>query len=384
MHGITHHSPHGREAGFGGKVVDWVQSHRKWLLCVVLPTLLVAGYYFLVASDQYESEAHFLVRSTNPTPPSGGLGAALGLASGGGSMSSDSTSVADYMTSHDALEELQKRINVTARFSRPEADPVSRLRPADPTPERLLDYYRSKVEVRPDPDTGVAILRVRSFRPEDSYLIARTLLQLGEERVNDLNARARESTLSVARGQVADAERQVTAIQQQITAFRRRNGDVNPTVTGTARVELVSSLQQQLAVARAQAQAMAAQLSPSSPQLVAMRDRVRSLAAQVAAEQGRIASGAGNIATSTGTFEELKLRQDFAAKRYDSAAAALAQAREQIIKQQMFVVQVVKPNMPVKALFPQRWKIIATVFVTLLLVYGIAWLIAAGVKEHAA
>ncbi len=41
-------------------------------------------------------------------------------------------------------------------------------------------------------------------------------------------------------------------------------------------------------------------------------------------------------------------------------------------------------NMPVKALFPERWRILLTVVVALLLTYSIGWLIAAGVREHAA
>jgi len=44
----------------------------------------------------------------------------------------------------------------------------------------------------------------------------------------------------------------------------------------------------------------------------------------------------------------------------------------------------VNPNMPVKALFPERWRILATVLISLLLVYSIGWLIVAGVREHAA
>jgi capsular polysaccharide transport system permease protein len=38
--------------------------------------------------------------------------------------------------------------------------------------------------------------------------------------------------------------------------------------------------------------------------------------------------------------------------------------------------------MPVKPLFPQRGRILATFVVILLLVSSIGWLIAAGVREH--
>lgn len=47
------------------------------------------------------------------------------------------------------------------------------------------------------------------------------------------------------------------------------------------------------------------------------------------------------------------------------------------------MVRVVEPNLPVKALYPQRLKIVATVFFALALAYAIGWLILAGVREHA-
>jgi capsular polysaccharide transport system permease protein len=48
------------------------------------------------------------------------------------------------------------------------------------------------------------------------------------------------------------------------------------------------------------------------------------------------------------------------------------------------VVPVVDANLPVRALYPERTKIVLTAFLSLLLIYGIGWLIAAGVREHAA
>jgi capsular polysaccharide transport system permease protein len=40
--------------------------------------------------------------------------------------------------------------------------------------------------------------------------------------------------------------------------------------------------------------------------------------------------------------------------------------------------------MPVKSTYPERWRILGTVVVALLLIYSIGWLIVAGVREHAA
>jgi len=78
------------------------------------------------------------------------------------------------------------------------------------------------------------------------------------------------------------------------------------------------------------------------------------------------------------------MQRDFAAKRYEAAAAALESARHEALKQQLYLVRVVEPNLPQAALYPRRWLMLASVFFGALLVYGIGWLIVAGVKEHAA
>lgn len=129
---------------------------------------------------------------------------------------------------------------------------------------------------------------------------------------------------------------------------------------------------------------MAAVLSPSSPQLVSVRQRVAALSRQVAAETAKLSQGPGNVASGLGAYEGIKVRQEMAGKQLDVAYAALQRAQDDARRQQLFVVPVVDPNMPVRALYPQRTKIVLTTFLSLLLVYGIGWLIAAGVREHAA
>src|SRR4051812_10454329 len=81
---------------------------RRWLFgLVVLPTILVALYLFAYASDQYESEAHFMVHSADkPQIPSAGA-SALSMLTGVGAGQNEAMSVADYLTSHDAVAKLR-------------------------------------------------------------------------------------------------------------------------------------------------------------------------------------------------------------------------------------------------------------------------------------
>jgi len=168
-----------------------------------------------------------------------------------------------------------------------------------------------------------------------------------------------------------------------MTAFRHRSGDIDPQATGAAQLGIVSGLATNLAAARAQLQTMSGVLSPTSPQYEALARHVASLQAQVDAQSGKLTGRADSITNDVGEYQTLMLRRDFLNKRYEAAAASLEKAREQAIQQELYLVRVVNPNMPVKALFPEKGRILATVFVALLLVYSIGWLMVAGVREHA-
>lgn len=351
------------------------------LWIVVLPTLLLAAFQYLIVADQYRSEAHFIVRSPQPVQAAGGLGQLLGL--GGSAAPADAHSVGDYLLSHDAVAALDKALDLRAVFRRPEADAATRLWWPYAAPETLLRYFRGKVDVDYSTETGITTLSARAFRPDDARRLAGALLTLGERRVNSLNMRMLRDGLAVAQAQVDAASRELAVAQSALTGFRQGRRDIDPERTGAARIEMATQMRAQAAAARAQLAAMQGVIAADAPQRVALARQVAALDAQLAAAQAGLAGSGRSVAAGLGAFEELRLRQELAAKRYQSAIAALDGAREQLLRQQLFVVRVVEPNLPVRSLYPNRIKIIATAFFGLLLSYAIGWLILAGVREHA-
>jgi len=385
MHGIIkpHSDQQTEQRDLREQFVGWARRNKWFLAIVLVPTFVVAVYYYLLAADQYQSEAHFIVKTGDNSPmPSGGLSQLLGMGGGLSQARGEAVAVNDYLDSQQAVLALNRSTGLVERFRRPEADYATRLWYSQPTPEALLKYYRRMVDVQSNPETGITVLKVRSFRPEDSYVIVNQLLRLGEERVNMINRRSQNDALANARRSLVEAERELATIQGRLTGFRQTQGDLDPSGSGKAQIELVATLQGQLTNARAQLNAMQGIISPSSPQYVATAARVRALEAQVAGQTGKLAGGGGAIAARLGNYQDLEIRQEFASKRYEAAAANLERARETAIRQQLYIVRVVDPNLPVKSQYPQRGKIVLTVFLSLLVAYGIGWLLAAGVREH--
>jgi capsular polysaccharide transport system permease protein len=368
-----------------GAVRSWLYEHRMIMLIVIIPSLIVAGYYYLLASDQYQSEARFVIRSAESNGPAvSGIGQMLGFSNAASTSQSEAMGVADYLRSHEVVDALRGRLQLVERFRRPEADFLSALHPANPTPETLEKYYNGKVKIEYNRDTGISDMTVRTFRPEDSYAVINALLTMGEQRVNAQNRRTYNDALSSARTQLAEAEQAAAAVQKRITNYRQDRGDIDPAGSGEAQIRMVSGMTAALSNARAQLSAMRRLISPTSPQYLAMAQRVRSLESELAAQSSKLTGGNSTIANSLGGYEDLKVRQEFAAKRYEAAAANLEKARETASRQQLYLVRIVEPNKPVRSEYPERGRIVLTIVIALFICYGIGWLLVAGVREHAA
>jgi capsular polysaccharide transport system permease protein len=167
MHGVitpVYNGPDIDRRTLPNRAWAWVRERRMFMAMVVLPTLIVAGYLFLIASDQYESEVHFLVRRADvQTMPGTGVSQALSMVTGVSAAQNEAMSVADYLTSHDVVDTLRDHDRLVERFRDTGADFFSRLRQANPTPEKLLKYYRQQVKVHHNTETGITTLDVRSF-----------------------------------------------------------------------------------------------------------------------------------------------------------------------------------------------------------------------------
>lgn len=386
MHGIVRPQvPVQRGRGAGGlptRLLGAVRRNRAFFLIVILPTLIAAVYFGLIAANQYESSADFIVRRSDTAATGSNMGQILGFNFGESATGPDAVLVQEYLLSHDTVAQLAAHDDLVGLFRRPEADALSELWSTRPSPERLLAYYRRHVDVEGDESSGIMHLTVHSFRPADSFHLARRLLDMGEQQINAINDRTYRDNVAAAQREVAQTRAQLAAIQVRLTNYRRTNRDVDPTSTGQAQLTLVTGLTGNLVDARARLAAMEGTISHASPQYRAMARQVAALEGQVAGQTTKIAGPNQSVANRLSDYEQLVVQRDEIAKVYSDAAVRAQAAQEEARRKQLYLIRLVEPNMPVKAEFPKRLQMVASVFVGLFLAYGIGWLLWAGVKEH--
>ena len=362
---------------------------RGWfLLLVLLPTLAVGVYFYGFAANIYESEARFVVRnrgSGNPNPMADMAGASRmsSLFPAARTGSEEARAVVAYVDSHAAVAALKGSLDLVDLWRRPEVDAVSRLWWEQPQAEWLLWYYRRRVRMNLDPDTGVMILRAQAFRPQDAQTLSRALLALSERLVNTLSERSSADGLRTGMEDLARAEARVAAARDALIAFREREQAFDPARAALGAVETIGRLEGALAQARTELQERQSFMRPDNPQMQVLRNRIEALQVQIATERGRMTRGGEAMTQQVAGFERLELERMLADRQLASATASLEAARTDAIRQQTFVLRVAEPHLPEAALYPRAAYNTLTVFVSLAMLFGVGWLLVVSAREHA-
>ena len=359
----------------------WKDLPWGFLVVVVLPTVIASIYFLLVATPRFVSEANFVVRSSSQSTPS-----SLGVALQGVGLSNASTEafvVHEYMTSSRGTADLRRRFDLPAMLGGPRVDALSRFPQIgeSDSAEGLRKTLRRFVSVGYDSTTGISTVRVQAFSPRDAQALASALLDGGEQVVNQMNARAAADSVADARAAQAQARARLAEAQRATTEFRNAQQLIDPGSSAAISAELITRLLANVAELRAEREQIAAG-APDSPQLPVLDRRIASFEQQLSAERAKLAGRSSSLAPLVGQYEELTLRSELAAEELTQATAALITAEQEAQRQKLYVERIVPPNLPERASEPRRLRAILTIFGTALLLYGLGWLVWAGVREH--
>lgn len=365
----------------GGQAEGWRKLPWGFIGGVILPTLIAAIYFLLIATPRYVSEARFIVRAPAQSQPSS-LGVALqgvGLTSG----QTDAFAVHEYINSRDGLRDLTRRYDLAAMLGSRNADPFSRYPRfwESRSEEGLFQAFQRFVTVGYDSTTGISTLRVEAFNPQDASRLSEGLLAGGESLVNRLNTRATSDAVVFAQRAQGQARERLATAESDLTTFRNRERFIDPARTATESSQLIGGLLETVATLRAERAQIVSQ-SPQSPQLPILDSRIAAFEAQITAERLKIVGTSSSLAPKISIYEDLIRSREFSEKELAQATAQLLSAEQDASRQKLYLDRVVNPQIADRPTEPRRLIAILTVFIATLMAYGVGWLVWAGVREH--
>lgn len=363
------------------------QRPRPWwrqglfLVTVALPTLIALIYFGLFASGVYVSESRFIVRSQDKATPT-----ALGLLLNNAALNHgtpESSAAQSYLMSRDALGALNRGDAYRKAYTRPGISWFDRF---DPTGwmgsfEDLYRYYTAHVRVDADSAAGITVLTVRAYTPDDARRFNEALLRMAESTVNRMSERARTDLITTTEREVVEAKAAARDAAAALARYRNTAGVIDPEKQAPIQYELIARLQDELIAARSDRRQLAI-VAPQSAQIGALDARIGELEARIAEQSGMAAGNRKSLAAAGETYQRLSLEADFSAKRLAAALASLESAETEAHRQSSYVERIVEPNLPDHAIEPHRFRGIATTLIFSLIVWGVATLLIAGIREH--
>ena len=355
--------------------------NRLFLLTVAAPTALAVVYFGLIASDVYQSESRFVVRSPD-RQVAPGLGALL-KGVGFSRAQDDSYTVHDYVLSRDALKEINDKLTIGKAFSSSAVDVVSRFGGLDfdNSFEALHRYYQKKVEVQQDSASSITTLTVRAYTAQDAQSINQKLLELSEGLVNRMNERGRQDLIRSATSEVAEAETKSKAAALALSVYRNVKGVVDPERQATVQLQQVAKLQDELIATKTQLAQLRA-FTPENSQIQALQLRAKTLQTEMDIETGKVTGGKRSLANKAADFQRLALERDFSDKQLASALSSLEAARNEAQRKQVYLERIVQPSLPDIAFEPRRLRGILATLVLGMICWGMLTILIAGVREH--
>jgi capsular polysaccharide transport system permease protein len=206
--------------------------------------------------------------------------------------------------------------------------------------------------------TGLAVVTVRAFSPEDALSIANTMVTLAEDLVNSVAKRPQMDSVRFAEGEVRRTEERFRAAREAMTDYRLKEGMIDPAGALSSNLTLVQTLRSQLMQQQGDlASLMSQQQNPNSPAAQSLRSRIAATKDQLSKLEKEVSKDReGNkvLTELVGRYERLDLERQYAQAGFVAAQQALDQARANAAAQHLYLTPYVRPVLAESSTYPKR------------------------------
>lgn len=342
--------------------------------------LFVTGYYMLIKSELYESNASIVVKDLNDKSVS-----ALGLSLLGASTSSqmqDSMILEDYLLSPDVLALLNKQFDLESYYHSDALDPLSRLLPLS-TREDFLAIYRSHLQVVYDEVSGILRLGFRHTDPKTAQAILTYLIRHAEHQLNVYNERNAEKQLSFVRKMTEKNREQLDLSTAALERYQNEHLILDPTTDAQTQSGIISTLEGTLVQKRAEYVQMKQYMSESSFDLIRLANEIRSLEASLKNVKATLTgNNQERLNAVLFAYEKLKSQVTFDTEVYKQSLIELESAKVDVQKQAKALVILTQPDLPDGYTYPDKPHLFLTMLLAFSLSYGITAMLGSIIKDH--
>ncbi|MGD9656326.1 MAG: hypothetical protein AB7U61_01590 [Methylocystis sp.] len=366
-------------AGASGGLVG-----RSFIYAVILPTFLFWLYACFWQSERYVAETRLTVRSQHEKKSESSATSMLSKLTGGAdSTTQDGFIVLNYVKSRAIVADLGGRDYMEKKFAHSGIDYFSRLG-RNANAEDIWKYWLSHLSASVDTLSGILTVRTDAFLPKDALDVARDIVRLSEQLVNKITLRNRRDALSRAELEVTLSRQMLAEAREKTLQFRNKNVVIDPTSRASSigeqmgkltleRIDLINALS-----------TFSSSLDGDAPSQRLQRTRLAAIDKQLAELKKKLADteASDTVSAQIASYERLKLDEQFAERIYSIAQTSYYRARQELEKQQLYLLTVVEPTLPESATYPKVAVNTVLLFCALLVAWATISLIYASFEDH--
>ena len=353
-------------------------------LLLVIPNIASVYYFTCVASDQYQSETRFTVRTSTPALGSNQITKVTGLPPA--QIVQDTLIVTNFIKSKDMVAALEDKVDFQKIYGNDSIDRIARLK-KDASSEKLLDYWEDMVSVKIDANSGIVTVKARAFTAADARQVLNAVVAASEVVVNDVNTRIWRDVIATAQANLDNAKNQLQKARDQLLAARNQTGVLSVEGSSTVLTNLISSVQKERIDLQQKYDALLGTVSADAPQMRVLKREIDSKQKQIDELNSQVAGqnkSEQNLADVSVDMSQRELEQSLTEQQFATSMKTLEQVKFVSKQQLIYLDTFLAPSLPDEAEYPQRALWISGIFGVTLLAWGAVFGILTNIRSRLA
>lgn len=364
----------------------WFNKTNSLFMFVIIPGIIAGIYYFLFASGQYISESRMVVRTIGVSEQFDTSEKRDGRSIiGGDSLTQDSYIVANYIQSPQIVRLLNERIQLHDMFSRADVDYFSRL-PKDARFEDLHKFWTRQVDTYVDGPSGIIILTIRAFSPEDAVKISEAALQAADEMIDTISEKAKHDLIQRGENDVTLALVEYRKALDNLREYQNKTGILDPLASAKMSNAIIAKLTEQKLTLTVSLNSLVAAGADNTARGRELKRSIQAIEDQIRLRQDSVAgatpSSGVQISSSMAEFSRLETQRVVTQALYESTVRNLDTAKSTALKRTTFISVFSDAHIPEESRYPDRfsqWIILLGGLLTLWMTGTLIWM---SIEDH--
>lgn len=353
---------------------------------VIIPGIIAGIYYFLFASGQYISESRMVVRTIGVSEQFDTSEKRDGRSIiGGDSLTQDSYIVANYIQSPQIVRLLDERIKLHDMFSRGDVDYFSRL-PRVAKFEDLHKFWTRQVDTYVDGPSGIIILTIRAFSPEDAVKISKAALQAADDMIDTISEKAKHDLIQRGENDVTLALAEYRKALDNLREYQNKTGILDPLASAKMSNAIIAKLTEQKLTLTVSLNSLVAAGADNTARGRELTRSIKAIDDQIRLRQDSVAGAAPSdgvqISSSMAEFSRLETQRVVTQALYESTVRNLDTAKSTALKRTTFISVFSDAHIPEDSRYPDRfsqWIILVGGLLTLWITGTLIWM---SIEDH--